>query len=122
VRLDCAVPNICRRRTTSIGYGASHTLFKHGLERLHLISVNKEHIENSTALLAEDLGQDVANKVVWHQCDLSDWKRVKEVGDEIRESTDRLDIVFGNSARGIMTQGSPSSPSWLFCVDAHRKK
>jgi NAD(P)-dependent dehydrogenase (short-subunit alcohol dehydrogenase family) len=37
------------------------------------------------------------------QCDLSDWRKVKEVAEEIAADTDRLDILVNNSGRGIMT-------------------
>lgn len=34
---------------------------------------------------------------------MSDWKRVLEVAKQIRESTDRLEILINNAARGIMS-------------------
>jgi len=37
------------------------------------------------------------------QCDLSDWRRTKEVAEAIGNGTDRLDILVNNSGRGIMT-------------------
>ena len=49
------------------------------------------------------MGEEKANRTKWIQCDLSDWKRVAEVSKEIGSSTDRIDILFNNAARGIMT-------------------
>lgn len=34
---------------------------------------------------------------------MGDWKRVKEVAEQIKNDTDRLDILVNNAARGIMT-------------------
>lgn len=40
---------------------------------------------------------------VWMQCDLSDWKRVEKVAEQIKESTNRIDILLNNAGRGVMT-------------------
>lgn len=53
--------------------------------------------------LAQNLGQEAADKTKWIQCDLSDWNKVAAVSKQIRDETDRLDILINNSARGIMT-------------------
>lgn len=53
--------------------------------------------------VAEELGQDKADRTVWIQCDMSDWNRVAQVSKEIKDQTDRLDILICNAARGIMT-------------------
>ena len=39
----------------------------------------------------------------WKQCDLSDWRRVKEVAGEIMKENNRLDILINNAARGVTT-------------------
>lgn len=93
-----------------IGYGASHTFLKHGLSKLFCLSVNEEHINNAKRLLSDDLGSDVIDKIHWIQCEcvrpvpapchgltgtsLADWKRVADAAEEIKRSTDRLDILF----------------------------
>ena len=53
--------------------------------------------------MAEELGADKAARTKWLQVDMGDWQRVTEVAKEIRDMTDRLDILVNNAARGIMT-------------------
>jgi len=86
-----------------IGYGCSHTLLSKNISKLFILSPNKEVIDGALKAVAEELGQDKADRTTWIQCDLTDWQRVAEVAKEIRDSTDRLDILINNAARGIMT-------------------
>ena len=86
-----------------IGYGVSYTLLAKNISKLYILSVSKEVVDGATKAVESDLGADAANKVKWLQCDMSDWKRVTEVAKEISDSTDRLDILVLNAARGIMT-------------------
>ena len=86
-----------------IGYGCSHTLLAHGIEKLFILSVSEDVINNSLKAIEEEMGAEAAKKVTWLQCDLSDWKKTKETADKIAKSTDRLDILINNAARGIMT-------------------
>ena len=86
-----------------IGYGCSHTLLAHGIEKLFILSVSEDVINNSLKAIEEEMGAETAKKVTWLQCDLSDWKKTKETADKIAKSTDRLDILINNAARGIMT-------------------
>lgn len=86
-----------------IGYGASHTFLSHGIEKLFIISVSKEVVDGSLNAIKEEMGEETAKKVVWLQCDISDWKKVKQTADKIADSTDRIDILINIAARGIMT-------------------
>lgn len=86
-----------------IGFGVAHTLLKHNIAKIYILSVSKEVVEGAKDAVAEELGQDKADRTVWMQCDLSDWPRVKEVAEAIKRETDRLDILVNNAARGIMT-------------------
>ena len=86
-----------------IGYGCSHTLLAHGIEKLFILSMSEDVINNSLKAIEEEMGAETAKKVTWLQCDLSDWKKTKETADKIAKSTDRLDILINNAARGIMT-------------------
>ena len=86
-----------------IGYGCSHTLLSHGLEKLFILSVSEEVVEKSLKAIEEEMGAETAKRVTWLQCDLSDWKKTKETADKIAKSTDRIDILINNAARGIMT-------------------
>ena len=86
-----------------IGYGCSHTLLSRGIEKLFILSVSEDVINNSLKAIEEEMGAETAKKVTWLQCDLSDWKKTKETADKIAKSTDRIDILINNAARGIMT-------------------
>lgn len=86
-----------------IGYACTHTLLTKGIEKVFILSVSKEVVDGAKDAIAKDLGQEYANKTVWIQCDLSDWKRVAEVSDQIASQTDRLDVLINNAGRGIMT-------------------
>lgn len=86
-----------------IGFGASHTMLAHGLSKLFVISYRKEVMDNALSAIKDDLSASTSAKVTWLQCDISDWKQVKETADKIAQSTDRIDILINNAARGIMT-------------------
>lgn len=86
-----------------IGFGCTYTLLEHNISKIYILSVSEEVVEGAKAAVAKDLGQDKADRTVWLQCDLSDWKHVKETAEKIRKDTDRLDILLNNAARGVMT-------------------
>lgn len=86
-----------------IGYGCTHSILSHGIEKLFILSVSKDTVDGAVSAIQEDLGDEAAKKVTWLQCDLSDWKKTMETADKIANNTDRLDIVINNAARGIMT-------------------
>lgn len=86
-----------------IGYGVTHTLLKHNIHKLYILSVSEEVVNDAKEAVAKDLGQEVADRTVWYKCDLADWRHVKDVAEKIKTSTDRLDILVNNAARGIMT-------------------
>ncbi len=86
-----------------IGYGASHTLLSHGIEKLFILSLSHEVVAGSLKAIADEMGEDTAKKVTWLQCDLSDWRQTKNTADKIASETDRIDILINNAARGIMT-------------------
>ncbi|KAK0638993.1 hypothetical protein B0T16DRAFT_462706 [Cercophora newfieldiana] len=86
-----------------IGFGVAYTLLKHNIGKLYILSVSKDVIEGAKKVIAKELGQDKADRIRWMQCDLSDWRRTKEVAEAIKQDTDRIDILVNNSGRGIMT-------------------
>ncbi|KAI1461499.1 NAD(P)-binding protein [Annulohypoxylon moriforme] len=86
-----------------IGYGCTHTLLKHNIAKVYILSVSEEVVAGAKDAIAKELGQEAANKTNWIRCDLLDWWRVKDVAKEIKKASDRLDILINNAARGIMT-------------------
>ncbi|KAK1751072.1 hypothetical protein QBC47DRAFT_392164 [Echria macrotheca] len=86
-----------------IGFGVAHTLLKNNIAKVYILSRSEETIEGAKASIAKELGQDKTDRIVWMQCDLSDWKKTKQVAEAISGDTDRLDILVNNSGRGIMT-------------------
>ena len=86
-----------------IGYGVSHTFLTKGISKLFILSVSKEVVDGALDAIKQEMGEEIAQKVTWLECDLSDWLAVKKTADKIVNSTDRLDILVNNAARGIMT-------------------
>ncbi|KAL8772173.1 MAG: hypothetical protein Q9209_002608 [Squamulea sp. 1 TL-2023] len=86
-----------------IGYGCSYTMLKNDIKKLFILSVSKDVVDGAMNAVKEEMGQEAADKIVWLQCDLSDWKGVKATADKIASQTDRLDILVANAGRGIMT-------------------
>jgi len=86
-----------------IGYGATHTFLKHGIKQLFVISENKEVADGANKALAQELGQDAADRTTWLHLDLSDWAAIPKVAEQITSKTDRIDILFNNAGRGIMS-------------------
>ena len=86
-----------------IGYGCVHSLLSHGIKKVFILSISKEVIDGALKSIREEMGDEAAQKVTWFECDLTDWKHTKETADKIASSTDRIDILINNAARGIMT-------------------
>jgi len=86
-----------------IGYGCSHTLLSHGVKKLFMLSLSKEVVDGALKSITEEMGASTAEKVTWLKCDMGDWTAVKATADKIASSTDRIDILINNAARGIMT-------------------
>ena len=65
--------------------------------------MSKNVVDGAVDAVREEMGEAAAKKVVWLQCDLSNWSQVVETANIIQKQTDRLDILINNAARGIMT-------------------
>lgn len=85
-----------------IGFGVAYTLLKNNIAKVYIISTTKDVFDGARRTVADELGQDKADRMTWMQCDLSDWRRTKQVAETIRRDTDRLDILVNNSGRGVM--------------------
>ncbi len=86
-----------------IGYACSHTLLAHNISKLFIISKSQEVMDGALNAIKEEMGASTAEKVNWIQCDLTDWPAVTAAASKISKSTDRLDILIEDAARGIMT-------------------
>lgn len=86
-----------------IGYATAHTLLKHNLHKLFIISLSEDVIDDAVEKVRTDLSSSHADKIIWFKCDMSDLPAVADVATKIRSQTDRLDILCMNAARGIMT-------------------
>lgn len=86
-----------------IGYGCTHTLLSHDISKLFILSQSQDIISDAIGAIKSELGEEVAGKVNWLKCDLSDWQQAAEIAKEITKKTDRIDILINNAARGIMT-------------------
>ncbi|KAK7722238.1 hypothetical protein SLS64_000771 [Diaporthe eres] len=86
-----------------IGYGCTRTLLEHNISKLFIISQSADVVTDATNSIKEELGQATSAKVEWKQCNLADWKAVTRTADEIKASTDRIDVLINNAARAIMT-------------------
>ncbi|KAK7524667.1 retinol dehydrogenase 12 [Phyllosticta citriasiana] len=93
-----------------IGYGCTHTLLSKNISKLFIVSMSEDVAVDAVKAIREEMGEDAASKVEWIPCDLSDWKATADVADQIASSTDRIDILICNAARGIMTtEQAPSN-------------
>lgn len=86
-----------------IGYGITRTLLSHNIAKLYILSLSKDVVDGARAAIAKELGEEAASRTHWIQCDMGDWRRVKDVAEQIKNENDRLDILVNNAARGIMT-------------------
>ncbi|KAM0421381.1 hypothetical protein ACHAPT_010916 [Fusarium lateritium] len=86
-----------------VGYGITHTLLDRNIHKLYILSVSEEVVKGAKKSVAEELGQEKADRTVWIKCDLSDWAETKKAAKKIKASTDRLDILVNNAGRGIMS-------------------
>ncbi|KAF2128890.1 NAD(P)-binding protein [Dothidotthia symphoricarpi CBS 119687] len=86
-----------------IGYGCTHTLLKHNISKLFIISIGEDVAADAIKAIREEMGDEAANKVEWINCDLSDWEATGQTALKIAQKTDRIDILINDAARGIMT-------------------
>jgi NAD(P)-dependent dehydrogenase (short-subunit alcohol dehydrogenase family) len=86
-----------------IGYGCTHTLLSHNISKLFVLSKEEKIVDEAINAIKNEMGNEMANRVEWYQCDLSDWEETGKTAFKISEKTDRLDILINNAGRGIMT-------------------
>jgi NAD(P)-dependent dehydrogenase (short-subunit alcohol dehydrogenase family) len=87
-----------------IGYGCTHTLLKHNISKLFVLSKSEDIISDALKAIGEEMGEETKNKVEWVKCELSDWEAVSKTAFDIASKTDRIDILINNAGRGIMTR------------------
>lgn len=89
--------------SSGIGYGCTRTLLAHNLAKIFIITSSQASQDEAQESIKSDLGESVAKKITWFQCDVGDWKAVAGIAKQITEATDRIDILINDAARGIMT-------------------
>lgn len=89
--------------TEGIGYAAAFTLLKKGLKKLYMLALRQEVFDGALKDITEKLGAEYAQRVTFIKLDVGDLPAVTTAAKEISSSTDRLDILILNAARGIMT-------------------
>jgi len=86
-----------------IGYGFTYTLLNNDIKKLYILSLSQEVVDGALKAIAEELGQDKADRTKWIYCDLTDWESIPAIAKQITDDTDRIDILFNNAGRGVMT-------------------
>jgi NAD(P)-dependent dehydrogenase (short-subunit alcohol dehydrogenase family) len=93
-----------------VGYGVVHTFLSHNISKIFIISRSADVFADFKRRISDadsDQGgldrQQVLDRVVWKQCDLSRPRDVVAAAGEILNETDRLDILVNCAGRGIMT-------------------
>lgn len=86
-----------------IGFAVVHTLLKNNIAKVYVISTSEEVINGARESIRKDLGDDAVSRLIWKQCDLTDWAAVYRLADQIKSDTNRLDILVNNAGRGVMT-------------------
>ncbi|ROV95183.1 hypothetical protein VMCG_08558 [Cytospora schulzeri] len=86
-----------------IGYGCTHTLLKHNISKLFILSQSVDVATDAIESIKKEMGEGTSSRVEWLSCNLADWKEVAQTAQKIKSNTDRLDILINNAGRGIMT-------------------
>ncbi|KAG9079977.1 hypothetical protein FRC06_007222 [Ceratobasidium sp. 370] len=86
-----------------IGLASAHTLLKHGVSRLYILSPSEDRAGEALQLFEKELGASKAGRATWIPCDLSDWSATKACAESLLTQLDRLDILLNIAGRGIMT-------------------
>ncbi|PBP21945.1 retinol dehydrogenase 12 [Diplocarpon rosae] len=97
-----------------IGYACAHTLLERNISKLFIIASTQESLDGASSHISSTLGQSTVSKVKFLQADLADWKSLPSIAKQITDSTDRIDLLINDAARGIMTYQQTS-----YGVDRH---
>ncbi|TVY81902.1 putative oxidoreductase [Lachnellula suecica] len=89
--------------TAGIGYACVHTLLSHGISKVFIISSNQSSFDEAHKSISQDLGEELAKKITFFECDMGNWSNVAKTAKKIADQTDRIDILINDAARGIMT-------------------
>lgn len=92
-----------------IGYGCSHTMLSHDIKKIFMLSVSQEVVDGAKDAVEEEMGREAAEKIVWFQCDLTDWKKVAQVASEIAKQTDRIDIMINSMSSRISARAAQTN-------------
>lgn len=88
-----------------LGLACVKILLLRNVEKVFILS-HRESVYQNTI---KKMNKDEQSRLEWVQCDLSKWESdVVNAAKKISSSTNHLDIVINNAARGIMTPQSES--------------
>jgi NAD(P)-dependent dehydrogenase (short-subunit alcohol dehydrogenase family) len=93
------------------GIGAAFTceLLKHGISKVIVASNDAARHQEALAYFNKAAGPEVSLKVIFHLVDLGDYSSVNKVVEEIKNETDRIDILACDAAIGMYRTDVPSS-------------
>lgn len=86
-----------------IGLATAHTLLKHDISKLYILSPGEDRAAEAVKKFEAELGAEKAGRVTWVPCDLGDWAQTKEVAEKLHSQLDRLDMLLCVAGRGIMS-------------------
>ncbi|KAJ4406815.1 hypothetical protein N0V82_010041 [Gnomoniopsis sp. IMI 355080] len=85
-------------------------LFKHNVSKVIIVSNDAARHKDAVAHFTKESGRDlVSNQVVFHEVDLGDYDAVKKVVEQIKNETDRIDILDLSAAIGMYKTDVPES-------------
>lgn len=89
-----------------LGYACVYHLLKHDISKVFILSYREEVLEKEAlARTREHLGEEALKKIRWVKCNLTKWETdVVKAAKQIRDETQRLDIVILGAGRGIMSR------------------
>jgi len=68
-----------------IGYGTSHTLLSRNISKLYILSMSEDVVKGSLEAVKKEMGEEVANRTKWIQCDMYVYPRIDSL---LRTGTD----------------------------------
>lgn len=104
------------------GIAAAFTaaLLKNGISKVIIASNDAARYKEAETYFSKEAGHDVSSKVIFHEMDLGDYSAVNKLVKQIKEETDRVDILNCSAAIGMYKTDVPTSTSdKTHAIDRH---